>query len=547
MAARYDEQQIATERTNATAILQQLAYTIRLADTAVAELRAGNRLGAPDETSMAVEAANVAHRAASQAYDDAAAEAKREAWDSDTVARFVAALATSCRALRLYAAILSPQREVGSLDVDSFAVSDERLPIDDNPRIGETWSPQTFVGERVDLGAPKEQQRSRVYLTEAGVREITAASIFFFVERTSRLSPALRLLLAQEEHVRIPVSPVVAITAARSGKDVVDHDRDLRGDTFAAPGLVPGLHQWKFRVGLGKSYQLALSVPVAEGMEDPFAAARHGFTGTDLRAWVAMFSLPSVDSRAGVFRVDKREFLLDVLGLAPEWTTSKGKRYPRPPRKAERELDETLSKLQSTLFYGIGSTEWNPPQQLVSLYEVTDTPTGDAQDLYVHAPFAWEQVWHNFMQFPRAALRLDARDTAVAVGVAALLRSQVGRDAQWVDTGKLQLTLASLALAIGEPANPSRRDGLAYWSKLRDRVARVVAEGRFGRLVVGLGDHGQQLVTIEPTTSLATVYEPLRRRQLRHEPGPALDAIVAEEVKRALRAKRPPGRPRKRH
>lgn len=544
MSTLYDEQQIATERTNAPAILRQLAYTIRLADTAVAELQRGGRLVPAGEEDVAARFAATVYADAYQANEDASAEAKRETWDSATVDRYVAALARACRALKLYAALLSPEHETApSLDIDSFAVSDDKLRIDDNPRIGETWSPQTFVGERVDLGAPEGQQRSRVYLTEAGVREITAASIFFFVERTSQLSPALRLQLAQKEHVRVPVTPVVAITAARTGKDVVEHGRDLRGETFAAPGLVPGLHQWKFRVGAGKAQQLALSVPVAEGMDDPFAAARHGFTGTDLRTWVAMFSLPSVDSRAGVFRVDEREFLLDVLGLKPEWTTSKGKRYPRPPRKAERELKETKAKLESTLFYGIGPKEWNPPQPLVSRYEVTDTPTGDAEDLYVHAPFAWEQVWFNFMQFPRAALLLDARDTAVAVGVAALLRSQVGRGAQWVDTGKVQLTLADLARAVGLQSLTERAGG---WAEAREKIARVVAQGGFGQLHVGRGDYGEQQVTLAPSASLATVYEPLRRKQLQPDPGPALDAIVAEEVKRALRPKRPPGRPRKR-
>ena len=219
--------------------------------------------------------------------------------------------------------------------------------------------------------------------------------------------------------------------------------------------------------------------------------------------------------------------------LTPKTTLVRGKRYPRPPPSSERELAHHLEALQHTLLEGIGDVRVGPrPQPLVSHYR----DANDTRRIYQHAPLALIAVSKRFVQVPRAVLRLDSKDTPLALGMTRVLRQHAREVLR--GTGFYRAPLQQLARTAGEDVSQQTRDrgSALYYRTLAERMGRVVREGQLGELHLE-GEGPSAVATLTPSDAIATVYQSLADNR----PAQSLEAALAER----MGAPRKTGRPRK--
>jgi len=342
-----------------------------------------------------------------------------------------------------------------------------------------------------------------------------------------RFAMALNLALVRVEMVRVPSAVVGGMVDLRAGNigRTERSPRDASGRTFSSVDLA----HWKLALPAG--HQLAMHLPL-EGKPTKGSDVRVALDAGFLRAYLATWALAEErDDKDGLFEWDPRRVLLELYGLKPAFSTTKGKRYERPPRSAEQELKDHFAALLDTWLEGIGDVKPSSPQQLVHFYE-----NAAGRRVYQHAPLAWIAARSRFIQVPRAVLHLDTQHAPLAMGVARLLRHHA-RDVLR-GPGHHRATLQQLARGVGEDVEASTRDRGSgpYYRTLAARLGAVVSGGQLGALHLE-GEGPDAIATLTPSTELATVYSTLAEDR----PAPALEATLADWMKRP----RKPGRPRK--
>lgn len=353
-------------------------------------------------------------------------------------------------------------------------------------------------------------------------------------------SEALALALAREDVVRVPTHIIGGMVDLRAGLgdgakrsttvalDALRGVRDPSGRTFSSVDL----EHWRLTPPHG--HQLALHIGFDNVTKTPKAGdVRSVLTGGFLRAYLATWALTDhIDNPHGLFEMDARRVLLDLYGLKPTREKSRPN-VTRPPRSAETELQRHFESLQNTLLEGIGDVRvGSKPQSLVSYY----SDARDRRRVYQHAQLAMIAVSKHFIQVPQEVLHLDTKDTALAVGIARVLRHHA-RDVLR-GAGHYRVPLRELADAAREDVQQLVRDrgAGAYYRALADRLHRVVSDGHLGTIHLE-GEGPSAIVTLTPSLTLATVYQSLAGDR----PTPPLEAALAARMGRPL----PTGRPRK--
>lgn len=346
---------------------------------------------------------------------------------------------------------------------------------------------------------------------------------------------------AYARHTTVPRSPALALSHVRVGNisptDTVTAILDPSGRTFPTPAS--GARYWRFTL----TTDTQLSLPISMDHRDPFCAAREAMSGMTLRVWLATWVLASDrTATSGLFLGDLRRIILDVFGMKPAFTTSKGRLYMRPSPRDEARVKQALDDLERVMLRSFGTMTLDPPEPVIRRTTVSDTSNGRQWEVYQHSAFAWAEARRNFVQVPIAALRLDANHSDLVLGIANTLRCHASR---WLKKGSLNISLEDLAREIGQPVDAGRRrDGRAYWSKLRERLSEVVTSGGFGKVRFGSGEDGDARVTLEPNDELEVVYRTLldaiEKRKERSE-----RVATEAEVRALLEANRRGGRPRK--
>ena len=343
-------------------------------------------------------------------------------------------------------------------------------------------------------------------------------------------SSALGLALTRVEMVRVPDAIVGGAMDLRAdlGSRAERSPVDRTGNTFSSVDL----EHWKLTPP--KGHQLALHVGFESEAAPKASDVRAVLSGGFLRAYLATWALTEDGNNPhGLFEMDARRILLELYGLTPKTTLVRGKRYPRPPPSSEQELARHLEALQHTLLEGIGEVRVGPrPQPLVSHYR----DANDTRRIYQHAPLALIAVSKRFVQVPRAVLRLDSKDTPLALGMTRVLRQHAREVLR--GTGFYRAPLQQLARAAGEDVSQQTRDrGAAlYYRALAERMGRVVREGQLGDLHLE-GEGPSAVATLTPSGALAMVYQSLAANR----PEQSLEAAIAER----MGAPRKTGRPRK--
>lgn len=349
-------------------------------------------------------------------------------------------------------------------------------------------------------------------------------------EWLERFSSALALALTRMEMVRVPDAIVGGAMDLRAdlGARAERSPVDRTGDTFSSVDL----EHWKLTPP--KGHQLALHVGFENGAAPKASDVRAVLSGGYLRAYLATWALTEDHNNPhGLFEMDARRILLELYGLTPKTTLVRGKRYPRPPPSSERELAHHLEALQHTLLEGIGDVRVGPrPQPLVSHYR----DANDTRRIYQHAPLALIAVSKRFVQVPRAVLRLDSKDTPLALGMTRVLRQHAREVLR--GTGFYRAPLQQLARTAGEDVSQQTRDrgSALYYRTLAERMGRVVREGQLGELHLE-GEGPSAVATLTPSDAIATVYQSLADNR----PAQSLEAALAER----MGAPRKTGRPRK--
>jgi hypothetical protein len=351
--------------------------------------------------------------------------------------------------------------------------------------------------------------------------------------------------------VRLPSDITTAFTSARAEiNERTPPRRYLSGDTFPIPE--GGFEYW--RITPPRGTQLEMIIPFdGRGVEMPGPHDIRSFlTGSRIRtwwaAWVLAFELEDADA-FGFFNWDPRHIILDIFGAEPEYTTSKGKRYPRPNRTMERQIAKDFLFLEMCILQGVGvgdeTLEVENGEALIHRYGATKLGGRPMEggDLCAHARLAVASIKKNrFLQLPKKAFQLHADYAPLAMGLANVLRRHaLGRNA-WLDRGALTMPLGDLAREAGEDiAALQRKHRRQAWEYLRDKATRTIEPGGFGKVhFAGRDADERTLVTIEPSEPLCIAYRTLPDAQDRKR---ATDEEAAVRI--AQENKRPRGRPRK--
>lgn len=341
-------------------------------------------------------------------------------------------------------------------------------------------------------------------------------------------------LFAEGTTARTTRSPIAAEKVLARQRSEMALDRTFR--TFAAGDL----QHWRLTPPIGHQFALALDMPFERGTTPKDGrGVRAVLTGPLLRAYTATWALVGVWAAEhggmnpyGLFEFDRRFVLLELYGLEPKPTKTRGKVYGRPPPTAWDSLTAELATLHLCLLDGIGNVSVGPaPEPLLSRYR--DNNTGRA--VYRQAPLAMMALRHHFVQVPREVLRLESDYTPLALGVSRGLLQHARTILR--GAGHWRCTLEELARVAGDPIVDARRNrgARAAYSSLATRLQHVVRAGALGEVHIE-GEGPDALVTLTPSDALGTVYSSLADR-----PTEALEAAVAK----ALTGKRRPGRPPK--
>lgn len=315
---------------------------------------------------------------------------------------------------------------------------------------------------------------------------------------------AVARALSFAQNTTLPQVVTTALTRAHAG--------DFRPTSLPSQLAGPnGELFWRLVPNI--SDDVVLVVPVDDLDDGPVVGVRRTLCGSVLRTWWATWELAYAQRSEGFFHVEMRHIIIELFGMKAEVQTKNGRRYSRPPRQIEKQVDEALSVLERTLVGGVAGITVENPEPLIHRYgEMRYHGRVVHKRVYAHARLVWAARNNRFIQLPRAAFRLDAGDAPLAMSLAALLRSRV-RD--WLGAGALTMTLKQLVHAAGEDVHGGvRRLGRKYWVEAQRRLARVIPAGGFGTIRFGLGIDGGILVTIELWPPLAAAYSGLLGRRL---------------------------------
>ncbi len=203
----------------------------------------------------------------------------------------------------------------------------------------------------------------------------------------------------------------------------------------------------------------------------------------------------------GTFEFNPRHIICDLFGHKPEYVTnSHGKQYARAPRTMEQDLRTHLKTLQTIFLSGVGPVEADNLQPLIQRSEKSPR-------CYKHAPLAWQYARLSYTQVPRSVLRLKTPAVPLALGMANFWRARITSVLR--GAGRYQTRLIDLATEVGEDHKArARRNGRSYWRQLIEDLQAVLQTGELGTLSVE-GEGPEATVTLEPSPTLASVYQPL--------------------------------------
>jgi len=344
-------------------------------------------------------------------------------------------------------------------------------------------------------------------------------------------SEALALALARMEMVRAPTRIFDGLLDLRA-------DRAERAERRRVPGVFASaeLEHWRFVPP--KNHPLTLPF---EGTNPPTKGsvkARSVLTGGLLRAYLATWQLlEESELDDGCFLMDVRHVIRDLYGVPMYREPKRG--IERPPPAHERTFKQAFNTLQRMQIEGIGEMKLGDsklgrqPQWLLTCLEFPKAK------VYQHAPVAM-LASRNFIQVPLPVLRLEAEDTALGMGVASMWRHHVGDVLR--GPGHYRRTLQQLANALNEDAytKSSKRGAGPYYRDIAKRLERVMRDGQLGDVHFE-GEGPLAVVTLTPSPTLETVYQPLATERPTGLDTAARDAKAAELAAR----KRRPGRPRR--
>ncbi len=269
--------------------------------------------------------------------------------------------------------------------------------------------------------------------------------------------------------------------------------------TFAIPQLPRGRY-WRIRSPEGMHGSLCLD---GDNVLEDFAGhARELLTGGVLRLWMTTWVLAGErEEHDGTFEFNPRHIICDLFGHKPEYVTnSHGKQYARAPRTMEQDLRTHLKTLQTIFLSGVGPVEADNLQPLIQRSEKSPR-------CYKHAPLAWQYARLSYTQVPRSVLRLKTPAVPLALGMANFWRARITSVLR--GAGRYQTRLIDLATEVGEDHKArARRNGRSYWRQLIEDLQAVLQTGELGTLSVE-GEGPEATVTLEPSPTLASVYQPL--------------------------------------
>ncbi len=335
------------------------------------------------------------------------------------------------------------------------------------------------------------------------------------------------LLDARTGRLAIDTKPTLTLDARRQTFRP-PQPRDRSGKTFGVANLdtqywdlvtVRGLYRSPTseaeRARSHVQMALAFERGVRPDADNTGILVRAKLTPGMLRAWLAAWWLSdrwdqthTAQGGLGLFALDTHAVLHELYGLKPSKRTVKGKVYYRPPVSAERSLLEHFQGLQEIFLRGIGMgtqrIEPQDPERVITFLE----DQSNRRRIYRHATLAVIMMRNAFLQIPTAALRLDPEDTPLVLGIASLWRDRIARHVLR-GAGHYQTTLQAMAEQSGQDCKAGvRRDGRVYWTRLAERLVRVMDQGELGRLHV-TGEGPTATVTLTPSDILATVYSSL--------------------------------------
>lgn len=364
------------------------------------------------------------------------------------------------------------------------------------------------------------------------IRELEAEpTVRQLADWLERFSEALALALARVEMVRAPTRILEGLLDLRA-------DRAERAERRRVPGVFASaeLEHWRFVPP--KNHPLTLPFEGTNPTTKGSVKARSVLTGGLLRAYLATWQLlEESEMDDGCFVMDVRHVIRDLYGVPMYREPKRG--IERPPPAHERTFKQAFNTLQRIQIEGIGEMKLGDsklgrqPQWLLTCMEFPKAK------VYQHAPVAMLAL-RNFIQVPQAVLRLEAEDTALGMGVASMWRHHVGDVLR--GPGHYRRTLQQLANALNEDAytKSSKRGAGPYYRDLAERLGRVVRDGQLGDVHFE-GEGPLAVVTLTPSPTLETVYQPLATERPTGLDTAARDAKAAELAAR----KRRPGRPRR--
>jgi hypothetical protein len=442
---------------------------------------------------------------------------------------------------RRYATVLNMDRELAGFPPSTFGIGkstwDEVASGMGSTVDDETYPPDLHYLR--DSGA-----RSRVWLAVGAYLsgehwDATSVSILAYLERKVRS--------AYKSLVRIPSTIAKAITSVRSGEYAPGTEpRICDGKTFPVPSS--GFRHW--RITPPKNTQTEMLIACNGDVEIPSPHDIRSFlNGSRIRTWWATWVLAfDREKMDGFFNWNPKRIILDLFGSPPETTTVKGKVYPRPNRKTERQIEQDFLFLESCVLFGVDNgddrIEVANGEALIHRYGQVKR-NGQAMsdvDLCAHARLAVNAINSKFVQIPMQAFRLHADYTPLAMGVANILRSHANdRRYAWLKSGALSMPLGEFAKEAGEDIVALRRHHhRRTWDYIRNKAERTIEPGGFGSVHFGHDADEATIVTIEPSDALAIAYRTLPEAQARKQ---AYDEEAA--IREATNEKRGRGRPRR--
>lgn len=340
----------------------------------------------------------------------------------------------------------------------------------------------------------------RVLLQRSEMRDLST------MWESTRLPESVDPTPEEMEHsVRAPRGVLSLIADVRMG--AVQTPRLVRQDLFLAPQ-----HQrweyWEFRP---TTSELSLAVSFPPGVRPskrPGVSAREVLTPATLRAYLASLCLAMERNQEGMFPPDYKKILLDYFGVPERKRTRAGREYTELPSTPLQMLQGQLDVLSQIYLMGTQRAKISAPQALLTRVE------WNGEEVWQHAPFAWQLTRRSFTQIPRAVLRLDPQDVPLALGIASLWRHRIVPEVL-KGSGFVRAPLSQLASEFGEDvAAGRRRHGAHYWPRLIERLIHTMQVGKLGTLHADT-TRKDPIITLTPSDALASGYQPLMAAQAR--------------------------------